>query len=238
MIHRTPRWPAAIVATLAALCLGLALSSPARADLGTSSDAGCTNGNFTGDTDQGTWHRTYNPGCDGVTTATIDVSWNNYTDGNGHHHIVWDAKITTGPIYANDCVYVALDWENPQGGHSDTQHLRNCYESSTYHPGVMPQNLDTRAWTGSSVWHLKRIQIGTYDPDTGDTRLVVCPNATGSPGSTNTDSECSSWLSNGAAAWDSKGAKIYRKTNTGAEQNNAPFYPEAYDIQAQMATAF
>jgi hypothetical protein len=212
----------AALASLAAV-FAMTLSAPAVAS-GNSGDASCTSGTYTGDTAQGTWQRTYNPSCAGSTTGTVTISWNNYTGSDGAHHIVWQATVQAGPIYSNDCIEVALDWQNPQGGHSDAQFARNCFEGSTY--TTTKQDLRTNGYSGGSIWYVKRLQIAVYNGSTGNVSNVVCPgnNFNNVPSDTATDAGCTDWLHLGAAGWSSVGAKIYRRDNSGNDNNNDPFY--------------
>jgi hypothetical protein len=226
-----------------ALMLG-SVVSPASADPGTSGDDPCTTGTFSGDSFNGTWTRQYDPYCVGSTTATVTIHWHNTgPDTSGHMHIKWDATITTGAIYTNFCVEVALDWQVPSSmsSHSDAQYLRNCKENSTKD---MPSQDITRFAPFSDGWHpwpIWRLQIGLYDPNGSDNVSdVVCPGPNGGAGPSNTsdDAGCTAWLeTHGGAAFTSRGAKIYRRPNSGADDQNLPLYPASYDIINQLSAS-
>jgi hypothetical protein len=152
----------------------------------------------------------------------------------------WESWVTADSLAGGVCISVALDWYNPDGGHSDAQETRNCRVGTTYHSVNMPQDLNTQNWTGSHVWHVNRLQIATVDPDTLAVSRKACPSGSGRPatGATPDNGHCSDWRNNGAAPWGTTAAKIYRKGRDGTMDQNLPKYPADYDIQAQMATAF
>ncbi|MGC4112514.1 MAG: hypothetical protein QM747_19245 [Nocardioides sp.] len=219
-----------ILAVLAALILALGLAAPAQAEVGNSGDNTCTTSNFhgsnfiAGNPTQGSWSRTYNANCNNYTVGSIEISWSNYICGLDHC-IKWNADISAGAIAGNACIYVTLDWRPPNGGHSDSQTVRNCSEYTDYTPGNLPQIIHTGN-KGSPDWAVWRLQIGTYDPDTGDVTHVVCPSSSDAPSETFTTTGCTGYQSTGAPSWSSKSAKIYRKGNAGVEDNNLPKYPE------------
>lgn len=215
--HRTPRWPAAIAGATAALCLGLALAAPANARaIGNSGDGNCTTASFTGDTTDGNWHRTFNPNCSGNTVATINIAWHNYRATNGDEHFKYQTTISTAGIANDNCVEVALDPNPPNGMHGDAQDTRNCYENSTYTTPWVDIDLQPR---GDYAWPIQRLQVSVYDPGAGTVDHKACPNG---GMLTDTDTGCNSW--NPDASWSSLGAKIFRKTNAGTEQQNQPIW--------------
>jgi hypothetical protein len=222
----------ALLMTLAVPALMLGAVSPALADPGTSGDDPCTTGTFSGTTYNGSWTRNYNPSCANNTTASVTISWSNYTASNGDHHITWDASLTVGPIFGTKCVEIALDWHNSAfNQHSDAQYMRNCKESSTRN---MPtQDIDTQSYSAGNSWPVQRLQMAVYDPSTGDRTNEVCPGASGAPALTADDAGCKDWLHLGAASWSSLAAKIYRRTNAGTDQQNSPLYPDHYGVWEQ-----
>lgn len=233
---RTWAWLAVLLA-MPALVLGAAIG-PAAADPGTSGDDACTTGTYTGGVNDGTWTRNYNPNCDNDTKATVSVEWHNYVAPNGHHHLTWQAGLTTDQISGSKCVQIALDFTNPTGDHEDAQFLRNCRENSTVSLDNMngTQNIDVYQPFYNVNWSLNRLQLGTYNPNNCDSSTcavsdVVCPGANGAP-PFNGGLSCGQWLSanGGASIWNSVVAKIYRKTNAGNNQQNDPTWPSNYDI--------
>jgi hypothetical protein len=222
-----------ILAVLAVVSLALGMAAPAHAETGNSGDNGCTTSNYSGNTTNGSWTRSYNANCANATVGSIEISWHNY-DSIGTHYIKWTASISTGAISGNDCLYVALDWKPAAGGHSDSQTVRNCKENSVYAPAALPEVLPV-GLTVTGDWLVKRLQIGIYDPDTANVYSVVCPNGSNTPLDTNSLGDpsdrtgCLGWQQPTAPTWNSKAAKIYRRANDGTDSNNDPTYPNNYD---------
>jgi hypothetical protein len=228
-----------LVTLLTALALCLGFAGPAAADPGTSGDELCTSGTFTGGVNDGSWSRNYNPGCNNNTIATVSVEWHNYVGSGGDHHITWKATLSTNQIGGSKCVEIALDFANPTGAHEDAQFLRNCKENSSISLDNLNGTQDINVFqAGFNVnWPMNRVQLGTYNPNNCDATTcevsnVVCPSANGAPPGTIGDTGCSQWLNlnGGAAQWDSRGAKIYRRTNAGTAQQNIPYWPADYGL--------
>lgn len=220
------------------LCFSLLLlvlfgiTSPASADPGNAGDGACTTANYSGTTFNGSWSRTYNPSCAGNTKAYVYIDWNNTTDGNGHHHVVWSATLQVDQIYGSKCVQIAMDWYNPSDGHSDTQILRNCKENSTVSLPVS-QSIDTHGYISDLTnWPIWRLQLGTFDPSDRSMNNVVCPGTSASPQATDGDTECVDWqgAGHGSYMWSSVAAKIYRRSDDGVYGQNTPTYPANYNI--------
>lgn len=217
---------------------------PAHAEVGDSGDNGCTSSTYSSTGDGNghpiglDWSRSYNANCNNYTKGTISIHVWNRVDSNNDHHLMWDASITAGPIAGNNCIQVAFDWANPQG-HSDNQIMRNCYENSTRQ---MPTQDIAELSYDNSNWKIAKIQISVYDPDNGTVQYVVCPKGDSNdpaPDGTDTNAGCipaqGGYAPNGS--FSTVGAKIYRRTNTGQDQQNAPIYPDGappYTIWKQV----
>jgi hypothetical protein len=232
---RTARGKLARCAGLALLLSIFALPAPAFAEVGNSGDNGCTTTNYSGTALSGDWTRSYNPNCANNTKATIGIHWYNYIDGGGDRHIVYYGSIGAQQINGSKCVEVALDWDNPTGAHSDVQFIRNCFENSTRSVSTVDINVGPQRLLVGQPWPVRRLQIGVYDPADGSVSNKVCPSSGSAPVDTNTDAECSGptgWFHNPAAAFGDKSAKIWRRTNTGGDDQNTPLWPGAYDLNA------
>jgi hypothetical protein len=227
---RTVVWLASLLVVVG-LCLA-GTTGPAAADPGNSGDDSCTTGSFSGNSTDGSWTRTYRPQCGSSTTADVDISWSNYTS-SGIHHLVWDATLTVGAISGDDCVQIALDWNNIGQNHSDVQIMRNCDEFSTRTMSSQDVNFGDLGGTGTN-WPVLRLQMSSFDRDTLDVYSVVCPSASGSPTGSNTDALCTDWNKNGSAFWGSTAAKIYRRMDDHVNENNDPTYPAHYTLAEQV----
>lgn len=195
----------------------------------------CSSGNISGNDTQGTWTRTYNPGCaSGDTDGNIEVSWHSYLSG-GDRHVWWDASVHADQIAGNDCIQVAFDWNGQLTDgtvHEDAQIMRNCKENSTRDMAAQDINIDkycTIANPGkcsANSWPITQMQVAVYDGGASSLRAKECPKTEIS--GTWTQTTCDNFSSHPDFA--DRFAKIYRRTNAGTDQQNDPVWPSLYDV--------